>query len=57
MADGNKQGTRTAIVSDEMAKKFASEKDTPYLAWIRKEGLDVIDALYVKNLNTVELKP
>ena len=32
-------------------------KDTPYLAWIRKEGLDVISALYVKNLYTVELKP
>ena len=57
MADGAKQGIKSAIVSDEMAKKFATEKDTPYLAWIRKEGLDVIDALYVKNLNTVELKP
>ena len=57
MADGSKQGGKTAIVSDEMAKKFASEKETPYTAWVRKEGLDIIDALYVKNLNTVELKP
>ena len=57
MADGNKRGANNAIVSDEMAKKFASEKETPYTAWIRKEGLDIIDALYVRNLNTVELKP
>jgi oxalate decarboxylase/phosphoglucose isomerase-like protein (cupin superfamily) len=57
MADGNKQGARSAIVSDEMAKKFATEKETPYTSWIRKEGLDIIDALYVRNLNTVELKP
>ena len=47
----------TALVSDEMAKKFATEKETPYTKWIRKEGLDIIDALYVRNLNTVELKP
>lgn len=52
-----KQGVKTAIVSDEMAKKFATEKDTPYLAWIRKEGLDVISSVYVPNLYTVELKP
>ena len=57
MADGAKQGTKTAIVSDEMAKKFATEKETPYTNWVRKEGLDIIDALYVRNLNTVELKP
>ena len=49
--------SKNAIVSDELAKKFAKEKDTPYLKWIRDEGLDIIDALYVKNLNHVELKP
>ena len=54
--DGNK-ATKTAIVSDEMAKKFASEKETPYTNWVRSQGLDLIDALYVRNLNTVELKP
>ena len=33
MADGGKNlGAKSAMVSDEMAKKFASEKDTPYLA-------------------------
>jgi len=46
-----------AIVSDEPAKKFAKEKDTPYLKWIRDEGLDVVDAFYIQNLNNVELKP
>ncbi len=48
---------RDAIVSDELAKKFASEKETPYTRWVAKEGLDIISALYVRNLRTVELKP
>jgi oxalate decarboxylase/phosphoglucose isomerase-like protein (cupin superfamily) len=47
---------KDAIVSDEMAKKFATEKDTPYLRWVRGEGLDIIGAHYVQNLRTVELK-
>ena len=48
---------KDAIVSDELAKKFATEKDTPYTRWVRGEGLDIISALYVPNLRTVELKP
>jgi oxalate decarboxylase/phosphoglucose isomerase-like protein (cupin superfamily) len=48
---------RDAIVSEELAKKFASEKETPYTRWVAKEGLDIISALYVRNLHTVELKP
>jgi oxalate decarboxylase/phosphoglucose isomerase-like protein (cupin superfamily) len=40
-----------------MAKKFATEKDTPYLRWVRSEGLDIISAHYVPNLRTTELKP
>jgi oxalate decarboxylase/phosphoglucose isomerase-like protein (cupin superfamily) len=44
-------------VSEELAKKFATEKDTPYLRWVREEGLDIIGAQYVPNLRTVELKP
>jgi oxalate decarboxylase/phosphoglucose isomerase-like protein (cupin superfamily) len=48
---------KNAIVSEELAKKFATEKDTPYLRWVRGEGLDIIGAHYVQNLNTVELKP
>jgi oxalate decarboxylase/phosphoglucose isomerase-like protein (cupin superfamily) len=48
---------RDAIVSDELAKKFATEKETPYTRWVAKEGLEIISALYVRNLHTVELKP
>ena len=52
--DGSKKG---AIVSDEMAKKFATEKETPYIRWVRDQGLDIIDSVYVQSLYTVELKP
>ncbi len=48
---------KDAMVSDEMAQKFASEKYTPYEAWIKKEGLDIIGAHYIPNLHTVDLKP
>jgi oxalate decarboxylase/phosphoglucose isomerase-like protein (cupin superfamily) len=48
---------KDAIVSDELAKKFATEKDTPYTRWVREEGLDIISAHYVRNLRTVDLKP
>ncbi len=46
-----------AKVSEEMAKKFATEKETPYTRWVRSEGLDIMSAMYVPNLHTVELKP
>ena len=46
-----------ALVPDEMAKKFATEKDSPYVRWVRDEGLDIISAPYVPDLTTVELKP
>ncbi len=45
------------VVSDELAKKFATEKETPYTRWVRDEGLDIIAAHYVPNLHTVDLKP
>jgi oxalate decarboxylase/phosphoglucose isomerase-like protein (cupin superfamily) len=48
---------RNAVVSDELAHKFATEKETPYLRWVRGEGLDIIDAHYIPCLRTVELKP
>ena len=48
---------KNAIVSEELAGKFATEKDTPYTRWVRGEGLEIIGAHYVPNLNTVELKP
>ena len=49
--------TKNAIVSEEMAKKFATEKDSPYTRWVRNDGLDIISAHYIANLHTVELKP
>ena len=48
---------KNALASEDLAKKFASEKETPYTRWIRDEGLEIIPALYVRNLRTVELKP
>ncbi len=48
---------KNAIVSEEMAKKFATEKDSPYRRWVQAEGLDIISAHYVRNLHHVELKP
>ena len=48
---------KNAVVSEELAKKFATEKETPYTRWIKAEGLDIIPALYVRNLRTVDVKP
>ena len=50
-------GKRDAIVSDELANKFAAEKETPYTRWVKGEGLEFTGALYFPNLPTVELKP
>jgi oxalate decarboxylase/phosphoglucose isomerase-like protein (cupin superfamily) len=49
--------TKDALVSTETANKFSKEKKTPYTRWVKQEGLDIIDGLYVPNLHTVELKP
>ncbi|TMG93100.1 MAG: cupin domain-containing protein [Betaproteobacteria bacterium] len=46
-----------AIVSSELATKFASEKETPYTRWVKNEGLEIISGLHVPDLHTVELKP
>ncbi len=48
---------KDALVPEDMAKKFATEKDSPYVRWVRDEGLDIISAHYVPDLRTVELKP
>ena len=48
---------KTAIATDELAKKFYTERETPYTTWVANEGLDIISAHYIPNLNTVELKP
>ena len=44
-------------VSEELAKKFATEKETPYTRWVRDEGLEIISSFYVPDLHVVELKP
>jgi oxalate decarboxylase/phosphoglucose isomerase-like protein (cupin superfamily) len=49
--------TKNALVSDDLAKKFASEKETPYTRWVKGEGLDIISSFHVPDLHTVELKP
>jgi oxalate decarboxylase/phosphoglucose isomerase-like protein (cupin superfamily) len=45
------------LVSEDLAQKFATEKDSPYTRWVREQGLDIISAHYVPNLRTVELRP
>ena len=48
---------KDATVSDDLAKKFATERETPYTRWVQSEGLEIISGLHVPNLHTVELKP
>jgi oxalate decarboxylase/phosphoglucose isomerase-like protein (cupin superfamily) len=48
---------KDALVSEKMAKNFAKEKDSPYVRWVQAEGLDIIAAHYIPDLNTVDLKP
>ena len=33
---------KNAVVSEELASKFKSEKETPYTRWVKAEGLDII---------------
>ena len=47
---------KEVLVSEEMANKFKTEKDTPYLRFVRAEGLDIVSAQYIPNLCTVDLK-
>ncbi len=49
--------TKNAIVSDELASKFASEKETPYTRWVRAEGLEIASSFHVENLHSIPLKP
>ncbi|MDA1185835.1 MAG: cupin domain-containing protein, partial [Acidobacteria bacterium] len=46
-----------AVVSEDLARKFAAEKDTPYTRWVRDEGLEIVSALHVPDLHTIDLKP
>jgi mannose-6-phosphate isomerase-like protein (cupin superfamily) len=49
--------SKAPIVSDELAQKFATEKDTPYERWVRSQGLDIESATYVRQLRAIPLKP
>ena len=53
----NNAPVKNALVSDAIAKKFETEKATPYTRWVADEGLDIINSIFVANLHTVELKP
>src|SRR6202521_4963761 len=46
-----------AKVSEDLAKKFATEKETPYTRWVKSEGLEIQSAMYQPDLHTVELRP
>ena len=48
---------KSATVSEEMAKKFATEKETPYTKWVKSEGLEIKSAIYQHDLHSIELKP
>ena len=47
---------KTAQVSEEMAKKFATEKETPYTMWVKDQGLEIQSAIYQLDLHAVALK-
>src|SRR5438105_15225764 len=52
-----RDSAKDALVSDDLAQKFAHAKETPHTGWVSDEGLDIISSFYVSNLHTVELKP
>src|ERR1700721_4359690 len=51
------QMAKDGMVSEELASKVKTEKETPYPRWVKAEGLDIIPSFYVQNLRTVTLKP
>jgi oxalate decarboxylase/phosphoglucose isomerase-like protein (cupin superfamily) len=44
------------VLDEGFAKKFATEKETPYTRWVTAEGLDIIGGHYVRDLRSLELK-
>jgi oxalate decarboxylase/phosphoglucose isomerase-like protein (cupin superfamily) len=45
------------VVDEGLARKFATEKDSPYTRWVADEGLDVLSGHFVRDLRDLELKP
>lgn len=48
---------KRAMVSEQLAEKFKTEKETPYTRFIASEGLEILNGNYVPSLHEVELKP
>src|SRR5437763_3070633 len=48
---------KTALVSEELAGKVKTAKETPCARCVKAEGLEIIPSFYVRNLRTVALKP
>ena len=46
------QMAKNAVVSEDLANKFKTEKETPYTRWVKAEGLDILPSIYVQNLRT-----
>ena len=46
-----------AVVSDKLAQKFKTEKETPYTRFIASEGLEIVNGNYVPSLHEVQVKP
>jgi oxalate decarboxylase/phosphoglucose isomerase-like protein (cupin superfamily) len=45
------------VVSEGLASKFITEKDTPYTRWVAAEGLEIISGFHIKDLRALDLKP
>jgi len=45
------------VLDEGFAKKFVTEKETPYTRWVAAEGLDIVAGHYVRDLRSLELKP
>ena len=45
------------VLDEGFAKKFATEKETPYTRWVAAEGLDILSGHYVRDLRSLELRP
>jgi len=45
---------KNAVVSEELANKFKTEKETPYTRWVKAEGLDIIPSFYVQNASVTD---
>jgi oxalate decarboxylase/phosphoglucose isomerase-like protein (cupin superfamily) len=48
---------KQAMVSEALAAKFKREKETPYTRFVRGEGLEILDGIYLPSLHEVELRP